>query len=107
MKRNGSLHILRLGLDPVRGEYRYYVTYARYDRRGGALPPYVLQSDSELLGFMREIGVEISDAASTLGDLKLTGHASLHNVGLTNEQLRKYGLEEMGVLESVISYLST
>ena len=107
MKHEGTLHVRRLGPDPATGEDRYSITYAPYDRRGGALPPYVARSDADLRGFLREIGVEESRIDTVSFEVKSSGRASLPNIVLSDEQLKRYGLAEMSILESVISYLST
>jgi hypothetical protein len=107
MRHHGSLHVLRLGHDPNTGEERFSITYARYDRRGGALPPYVVRGERELLSFLENIGVDKSAAESLLAEMGAQGRGSLPNVVFTDEQLRRYGLGEMGIIQSVISYLST
>ena len=48
MDREGSLNLLRLGPDPSTAVGRYALTYAPYDRGGGALPARRVQG--EVLG---------------------------------------------------------
>lgn len=107
MKRGGSLHIIKLGPDSATGQGQYSVTYAPYDRRGGALPPYVVRGDSELRRFLQEIDVNEPAEDRAFAELNSSGRTSLHNVVLSDEQLKRYGLGEMGIIQSVISYLST
>jgi hypothetical protein len=107
MKHEGSLHILRFGPDPATGAERYSITYAPDDRRGGALPPYVVRSDSDLRRFLREIELGEPEVSRALTDVKLSGRVSLPSIVLSNDQLSRYGLGEMGIIQSVISYLST
>lgn len=107
MPHHGTLRVLRLGHDPNTAEDRYSITYARYNRRGGALPPYVMRGERELLSFLEDIGVDKSAAESLLAEVRAQGRGSLPNVVITDEQLRRYGLGELGIIQSVISYLST
>ena len=89
------------------GDDRYSITYAPYDKGGGALPAREARSLSELKQFLSDIGCDVSTIERVLNDLNTTGRASLPNVVLSDEQLKRYGLQEMGILQSVISYLST
>ena len=107
MNRTGSLHVLRLDVSSVAGDGRYSITYAPYDRGGGALPAREAGSVSELRQFFTDIACDASTIERVVEDLKTSGRASLSNVVLSDEQLKRYTLQEMGVLQSVISYLST
>jgi len=107
MDRTGSLHLLRLGADPATGIARYAVSYAPYDKGGGALPTRVVHGDDELVAFLRALNLDESTARGSVAEVAREGRASLPNVILSDEELRRHGLREMGILESVISYLST
>jgi len=107
MERTGSLHLLRLGTDLHTGKPRYSITYAPYDRRGGALPARLAGSTEELRGFLSEIHCDAAAIEQTVDAVEATGRASLPNVILSDDDLRRYGLMEMGIVESIISYLST
>jgi hypothetical protein len=107
MDRNGSLHLLRLGPDPDTGALRYAVSYAPYDKGGGALPTRVVRSDEELVTLLASLKIDESAARESVGTVRSKGRSSLSNVIVSDEELRRHGLHEMGILESVISYLST
>jgi hypothetical protein len=107
MHQEGSLQILRLEEDPDSRQQRYSVAFAPYNRRGGALPSHVSRSDPELPGHRADQRFGEADIVQLLADVRRSGRASVPNVALSRDQLKKYGLQEMGILQSVISYLST
>ena len=107
MDRTGSLDLLRLGRDPATGVTRYAVSYAPYDRRGGALPTHVVDGEAELLALLTELKFDEGIARASIAQVRDNGRASLPNVVLSDEELRRHGLQEMGILESVLSYLSS
>ncbi|PYN93286.1 MAG: hypothetical protein DMD91_30405 [Candidatus Rokuibacteriota bacterium] len=106
MQREGFLHVLRLG-DGLNGEGRYSITFAPYDRGGGALPAREARSPSELREFLSEIGCDGTTIERVVSELQANRRTSMPNVVLSDEQLKRYGLREMGVLQSVLSYLSS
>ncbi len=107
MKRNGSLNVLLLGTDPATGVARYAITYAPYDRRGGALPAREARSETEVMSFLTEVGINPQARETAVAELRRSRRVSIPNVALSDEELRRYGLQEMGIIQSVISYLST
>ena|SRR5438874_9214499 len=107
MERSGSLHLLRLGSDPATDRTRYAVSYAPYDRRGGALPTRAVDGEAELVAFLTKLNVDEATARAVAAEARDKGRASLPNVVLSDQELRRHGLQEMGILESVISYLSS
>ena len=107
MERNGALHVLRLGANPLTGKDRYSITYTPYDKHGGALPSREAGSPSELQAFLCEIKCDRGMIDGVLSEIQSTGRASIPNVILSDDQLRGYGLQEMGVLQSILSYLSS
>lgn len=107
MDRNGSLHLLRLGPDPDTSVVRYAVSYAPYDKGGGALPTRVVRGDDELAELLAGLKVDESVAHESVAAARSKGRSSLPHVIVSDEELRRHGLHEMGIFESVISYLST
>jgi len=67
----------------------------------------VVHGDDELVAFLRALNLDESTARGSVAEVAREGRASLLNVILSDEELRRHGLREMGILESVISYLST
>ena len=107
MNHNGSLHVLKLGPDPVSGLTRYAMSYAAYDKGGGALPTHVAHGESDLEAVLKDLNVDGANAHATAVEARDNGRASLPNVVLSDDELRRHGLKEMGILDSVISYLSS
>ena len=69
MDRTGSLHLLRLGADPAAGIARYAVSYAPYDKGGGALPTRVVHGDDELVAFLRALNLDESTARGSVAEV--------------------------------------
>ncbi len=107
MDHKGALHLLRLGPDPATGEEHFSVTYAPYEKRGGALSPYLARSVGELQTMLAKLRIDEAERNRALSEVRAGGHASLATVILSDADLKQYGLGEMGIIESVISYLST
>src|SRR5947209_3563640 len=106
MERNGSLHVLRLGADPGTGATRYAASYTPYDKGGGAIPKRVVHGDEDLLALLHTLRVDDALAREVLAKVLAHGRTTLPNVVLLDDDLRRHGLQEMGILDSVISYLS-
>ena|SRR6266851_8939781 len=107
MQHEGTLHLLDFGPDPTTGVNRYAVNYASYDSHGGALPNVLRQGENGLRAFLAELQIEGSKIERALNDLHEHGRAVIQHVVLSDEQIKRYGLNEMGIIQSIISYLST
>ena len=107
MERNGTLHLLRLGPHSKTAATRYSVTYAPDAGRGGALPAHHVKTLLELEAFLRELHVDADEIKQAVLEVQEKKRASLPNVVLTDEELLKHGLQEMSIVDSVITYLST
>ena len=107
MNHEGTLRIVHLDADRRSGKPQYSVTYVPYSRGGGALPRRVIGGDDQLRDFLREVQVDQRTIDETLAQVRTAGSVSLQRIVLSDEQLQQHGLQEMGILESVISYLST
>ena len=106
MERHGSLHILRLRPDSSPGESRYRLTYAPYDRGSGALPPKVAETNDELKSFLTEIGLDRETVERAARTVQVERRASIPDVTLTDDQVEHYGLKEMGIGASILSYIA-
>jgi hypothetical protein len=107
MEKHGSLNIRRRGSDQSTGQLRYSLTYAPYDRGGGALPPRVAQTDDELKGLLIEIGLDQEIVERAVRTARVEGRVSIPDVTLTDEQVQRYGLKEMGIGASILSYIAS
>jgi hypothetical protein len=107
MDRNGSLHLLRLGADPSTGIDRYAISYAPYDKGGGALPTRAFAGEDAVIAFLKELRIDDATARRAITQVRQDGRTSLPNVVVSDQELQRHGLQELGILESVLSYLST
>jgi hypothetical protein len=107
MDKQGVLHIVRLTIEPDTGTSIYAITYAPYDQRGGALPAREVRGEDVLVSFLKQIRLDDPTISAVLSSLRISGRASVPNIALSDEQLKRYGLSEMGILQSILSYLST
>jgi len=106
MNHEGTLQSAKLDVDRRSGKPQYSVTYVPYSRGGGALPRRVITGDDQLTDFLRELGVDQRTIDETLTEVRAAGSVPLQRIVLSDEQLRRHGLHEMGILESVLSSLS-
>lgn len=100
----GTLHIVRFDGDAA--SPRYSVMFAPYSSHGGALPQLPLSDSEALRAFLLEIGVPAETVNHVLIELTAKGAVSLQKSVLSVEQLRHYGLLELGIGESIMRYLS-
>ena len=105
MRIEGTLRIVPFDQDPA--TFRYSVTFAPYDSRGGALPQLRLCDGDALRAFLLEIGVSAATINDVLNELAGKGSAALQNTVLSLEQLRRYKLLELGIGESIMRYISS
>ena len=107
MEKHGSLNIRRRGSDPSTGQPRYSLTYAPYDRGGGALPRRIAQTGDELASLLIEIGLDQEIVERSVRTARAEGRASIPDVTLTDDQVQRYGLKEMGIGASILSYIAS
>ena len=103
----GTLAILKMGVDQSTGAARYVISFAPYTHGGGALRTISRDGSEALRQFLIEVGLPSEQAGSIVKHVEETNRASIPNVQLTAEQLKRYGLGEMSIGASIMSYLST
>jgi hypothetical protein len=96
----GTLRIVRFDDDSG-----YAVVFAPLRSGGGALPQLRLATSEALRAFMLDLGVSEAPAEEILTELKASGSVSRHMVA-PFEMLRRYELLQLGVMESILRYLS-
>jgi hypothetical protein len=102
----GTLAILKMGVDRSTGAARHVISFAPYTHGGGALRTMSRYGSEALRQFLIELGLPSEQAASMVKQVEETNRA-IPNVQLTAEQLKRYGLGEMSIGASIMSYLST
>jgi hypothetical protein len=107
MQRTGTLRVLQLGPDPTTGDHRYALRYSPYDKGGGALPARIARGENDLKALLAELKIDDSTVRNIIGDVHRSGAAAIPSVVLTDDELRRHGLQEMGIVESVFSYLAS
>ncbi len=93
-KKGGALHVVPR-FDPALGSASgLQVTYRRDDADRGPSKAVHLASTKELLEFLEELGVELSDPMirASLGELYARGSTSIRDVRLSDSDLRRHGL---------------
>jgi len=96
----GTLRIVRFD-----DESGYAVVFAPVRSGGGALPQLRLPTRESLRAFLHDIGLSDATAEEILSELKAGGSVSRHTVA-PFEMLRRYELLQLGVVESILRYLS-
>ena len=89
----GSIHIVRLENTRGAAPDSYSVIYAPYSGPGGAVPSRKFDSIENLKDFlMTELSIDMSAVESALTDVSRGGSASIPNVQLRPQELRRLGL---------------
>ena len=96
----GTLSIVRFD-----DESGYAVVFEPLRAGGGALPQLRLPTNEALRAFLLNIGLPEATAEELLTELKASGSVSRHTVA-PFEMLRRYELLQLGVVESILRYLS-
>ena len=96
----GTLRIVRFD-----DESGYAVVFAPVHSGGGALPQLRLPTRESLRAFLFDIGFSEAAAEELLTELKASGSMSRHTMA-PFEMLRRYELLQLGVVQSILRYLS-
>ncbi len=64
-----------------------------------------IYGEEKLITWLEELGVNRESIDGTLQCVRENGRSSIENVELTEEQLKRYGLESPGIVESIREYL--
>ena len=96
----GTLRIVRFD-----DESGYAVVFAPLRAGGGALPQLRLPTRESLRAFLLDIGFSEATTEEILTELAVAGAVSRHTTA-PFEMLRRYELLQLGVVESILRYLS-
>ena len=98
----GKLRILRIDKAPV-----YWIMFLPYHTGGGAIPRYVSKGKERLRQVLTDLDIDSFIIDQALENLDDKGESAIDHVVLSTDQIRRYGLGELGVLNSIRTYIGS
>lgn len=104
----GKLRILRIDkTTPADHQAIYWVMFFPYRASGGAIPRHICYGEENLRKALSDLGIEMFYIDQTMKDLEDKKDSCIDHVLLNNDQLRRYGLGELGVFDSIRTYIGS